>query len=119
MLMGWALTAGCGDTSAAGGAGGAFVHNDFGGLPEPPFPPSTCYLDPQCVDPADEVACACNGCNPAGCYEPTASPPIESDCTCPICRDSESCNGCVPDGLCDPFIERCDCIDCAGFPSCQ
>jgi hypothetical protein len=114
-----ASTLACGNTSApsggggAGGGGGEPVGGLMGG-----FPPSVCNVDASCTA-GDDVACVCNGCDPAGCYSPDASPPIQSDCTCAACADDVSCDGCDENGVCDPFFERCNCIDCAGFPTCQ
>lgn len=111
---------GCGESSGTGGAGSV----SFGGRPPEGgaliggFPPATCYVDAQC-GAGDEATCACQGCNPDGCYAPDASPPIESDCTCPVCAGHESCSPCDENGVCDPFLETCTCIDCAPFPACQ
>lgn len=86
-----------------GGSGGAGA----GG------PGGECVLDPECPNP-DLNSCICNGCDPAGCYDPDADPPVASDCTCGVCAGDPSC-GCDQDGVCDPFLEGCDCADCDAF----
>ncbi len=105
--------ANAGGGAAGGEAGGAADPN--GGSPGTGgAPASTCLVGPDCTNP-DPMTCSCMGCDPNGCWDPMATPPIVSDCTCPVCDDRVASCGCVDDGICDPFTERCDCIDCMSF----
>ena len=120
-------TGGSGGASGGGNTGGAPLGGDPGTGGDPSnggaplggnpgnggAPAGDCFLDPQCPN-ADLATCTCNGCDPLGCYDPEADPPIASDCTCPICDDDPLC-GCDDDGVCDPFLENCACADCAAY----
>lgn len=70
----------------------------------------------QCTE-YDAASCTCNGCFDACITDQGPS----SDCVCSICSEDEFCmnpENCVDGNGCDPFVEGCQCADCAEHPMC-
>jgi hypothetical protein len=76
-----------------------------------------------CADPNDQcmefdaATCTCNGCFDDCVTDRGPS----SDCVCDVCDEDEFCmnpENCVDGNGCDPFVEGCQCADCAEHPMC-
>ncbi len=94
--------------TAQGGAGGG-TGGAGGGAGD------TCTFYPDC-DPTLAADCLCLGCGDGTTCDSNV------DCACSQCTgNTELCptTSCTNDGLCDPYLESCDCEDCADELPCQ
>lgn len=101
------------------GSSGASTDASSGGVADP----TTTGGNGICAEPNeqclgfDEATCTCNGCFDSCVTDRGPS----SDCVCNACDDDRFCmnpKNCVDGNGCDPFIEGCQCADCAEHPLC-
>jgi len=103
-----------GGGSGQGGAGGT-AQGGAGGGTGGAGPVDTCFYYDDC-DPSVASECLCYGCGDGTTCDNTV------DCACSQCTgNTEFCptTSCTNDGLCDPYLESCDCEDCADELPCQ